>query len=218
MKKTIGMILLSAALATAALATGAAAQTAPAPGTPAPQARPEASTPAAAGGNKVLMDEWAGRRREVRDKVLSRLREQGRVPRDGTVEFEARVRPDPKDPAKLFVAVDAVRVTPFSPGKAPGKPEHVDGTAGTAAIDLALAPIELPSGVELRNLDVPVAVAFKESVTIREGNVDESPAFAPAPAPAPGLTGGGAAGDEADQGFLGRLKAWWHKMVNAVGL
>jgi hypothetical protein len=181
MKKTIGMILLSAALA-----TGAAAQTAPAPGTASPQARPEASPPAAAGGNKVLMDEWAARRREVRDKVLSRLREQGRVPRDGTVEFEARFRPDPKDPAKLFVAVDAVRVTPFPPGKAPGKPEHVDGTAGTAAIDLALAPIEVPSGVELRTLDVPVAVAFKESVTIREGSVDESPAFAPPRRPLPG--------------------------------
>ncbi|MFZ5812714.1 MAG: hypothetical protein ACOY4F_11770 [Thermodesulfobacteriota bacterium] len=215
MKKLIGMMLLSAALA-----TGAAAQTAPAPGPAAPQARPEASPPAAAGGNKALMDEWATRRREVRDKVLSRLREQGRVPRDGTVEFEARFRPDPKDPAKLFVAVDAVRVTPFPPGKAPGKPEHVDGKAGTQAIDLALAPIEVPSRVELRNLDVPIAVAFKESVTIREGSVDESPAFAPAPAPAPGLTGGGAdaAGDGADQGVWARLRAWWHKMVNAIGL
>lgn len=174
-------------------------------------------TPGAVGGNAPLMDEWAARRRQVRDKVLTRLQEQGKVPRDGTIEFEARFRPDPKDPAKLFVAVDAVRVTPHGPGKAPGRPEHVDGKAGTEAIDLALAPIEMPGRVELRTLDVPVAVSFKEAVTIREGRVDEAPAFAPAPSS--GLTGGGAdvGGDGAVAGFFGQVKGFWRKIVGFFG-
>jgi hypothetical protein len=94
MKKSYAILVLAVCLG--ATAQAQTSPPAPASEAAAPQARPATSPPAAAGGNKALMDEWAARRRQVRDKVLDRLREQGKVPRDGTVEFEARFRPDPR--------------------------------------------------------------------------------------------------------------------------
>lgn len=231
MKKILSTLAVPAVLALAAMPAVGAAQTGPGAGQPAPvvQAAPaapgaqtaqtgQAGQGAVVGGNKALMDEWAARRRQVRDKVLERLMEQGKVPRDGTVEFEARFKPDPKDPSRLFVAVDAVRVTPFTPSKAPGRPEHVQGAAGTQAIDLALAPMPVPGRTELATLDIPMAAPFRETMTIREGRVEEAPAFAPPPAPA-GLQGGGAAsGAAGDGGVWGGVQRVWKRIVDFFGL
>jgi hypothetical protein len=210
MKKTLSALALAACVAAL---TPAAAQTTGA-GQAAQAGQPGQGT--VVGGNKALMEEWAARRRQIRDKVLERLVEKGKVPRDGTIEFEARFKPDPKDPSRLFVAVDAVRVTPFAPAAPSGRPEQVAGAAGTQAIDLALAPMPVPGRVEYASLDIPMAAPFKETVTIREGKVEEAPAFAPAP---PGLTGGGAAQatQETDQGFMGAVKAFWRRIVDFFG-
>jgi hypothetical protein len=211
MKKTLSALTLAAALAAA---VPAPAQSGPGSG----QAVPSGQG-AAVGGNKVLMDEWAARRRQIRDTVLERLKQQGKVPRDGAIEFEARFKPDPKDPAKLFVAVDAVRITPYAPGTPPGRPEHVSGPAGTQAIDLALAPMAVPGRTENLSLDIPMAAAFKETVTLRDGRVEEAPAFAPAPAPA-SMPGGGAAQGAApggDAGAWGAVKAFWKRIVDFFG-
>lgn len=211
MKKTLFALTLAASLAAT---LPAAAQDAPAAapaGSAGKAAQPGQGT--AVGGNKALMDEWAARRRQIRDTVLERLKEQGKVPRDGAIEFEARFKPDPKDPARLFVAVDAVRVTPFSPTSPPGRPQQVTGAAGTQAIDLALAPMPIPGRVEYASLDIPMAAPFKETVVIREGKVEETPAFAPPPAPT-GLTGGGVA---ADEGVLGWVKTMWKRIVDFFG-
>ncbi len=222
MKKILSVLAVSALLG---LPVPASAQTGPGggqpanPGQPAPAVQPgQPGQGAVVGGNKALMDEWAASRRQVRDKVLERLKEQGKVPRDGTIEFEARFKPDPKDPSRLFVAVDAVRVTPFAPSKAPGKPEHVQGAAGTQAIDLALAPMAVPGRTELATLNIPMAAPFKETVTIREGRVEETPAFAPPPAPAR-IQGGGAAGDSGtDGGVWGEVQRIWKRIVGFFGL
>lgn len=231
MKKIVSILAVSAVLG---LPVPAAAQTGAGGGQPTPaaqparQAQPPQPAPAAqtgqavqagqgapVGGNKALMDEWAARRRQVRDKVLERLIEQGKIPRDGAVEFEARFRPDPKDPSKLFVAVDAVRVTPFAPGSPPGRPEHVQGAAGTQAVDLALAPMPVPRRSELVSLDIPMAAPFKETVIIREGRVEEAPAFAPAPPP-PAMTGGGA-GPDRNGGVWEEVQRVWKRIVGFFG-
>jgi len=222
MKKILSTLAVSAALAVSGVAAVGAAQTGPGAGPPAQVVQAAPAAPAGqgavVGGNKALMDEWAARRRQVRDKVLERLMEQGKVPRDGTVEFEARFKPDPRDPSKLFVAVDAVRVTPFAPSKAPGRPEHVQGAAGTQAIDLALAPMPVPGRTELATLDIPMAAPFKETMTIREGRVEEAPAFAPPPAPAGLQGGGGASGAAEDGGVWAGVQRVWKRIVDFFGL
>jgi len=214
MKKTLSALTLAACVAAV---TPTAAQTGPTSGQAVPAAPAgQSGQGTVVGGNKALMEEYAARRRQIRDKVLERLVEKGKVPRDGTIEFEARFKPDPKDPSRLFVAVDAVRVTPFAPSAPSGRPEQVTGAAGTQAIDLALAPMPVPGRVEYASLDIPMAAPFKETVTIREGKVEEAPAFAPTP---PGLTGGGAAPAKqaTDQGFMGAVKAFWRRIVDFFG-
>lgn len=59
--------------------------------------------PKAAGGNKALMEDWVRKKRALRDQVVEDLRRKGMLPKDGTVSFEALVKPDPKNPGKVQV-------------------------------------------------------------------------------------------------------------------
>ena len=59
--------------------------------------------PKATGGNKALMEDWVRKKRALRDQVVEDLKRKGMLPKDGTVSFEALVRPDPKNPGKVQV-------------------------------------------------------------------------------------------------------------------
>lgn len=59
--------------------------------------------PKAKGGNKALMDDWVRKKRALRDQVVDDLRAKGLLPMDGTVSFEALVKPDPRNPGKVQV-------------------------------------------------------------------------------------------------------------------
>ena len=69
-----------------------------------------ATSPAQAQGNKVLMDEWVRNKQQARDEVLKELKRQGALPRNGTVTFEATVKPDPKRQGAPKVRIDSVVV------------------------------------------------------------------------------------------------------------
>jgi len=61
------------------------------------------SPPKPTGGNKALMADWVKKKRALRDQALKHVRHGRPLPRNGTVSFEAAVKPDPKKPGKVKV-------------------------------------------------------------------------------------------------------------------
>lgn len=67
---------------------------------------------AAAAGQKELMEAWSAQKRAVTNKVYEQMRQEGKLPRDGTVEFKAHTRPDPQKPGQVVIEVDEVQILP----------------------------------------------------------------------------------------------------------
>lgn len=57
----------------------------------------------AKGGNKALMEDWVRKKQALRDQVVGDLRKKGLLPRDGSVSFQALVKPDPNNPGRIQV-------------------------------------------------------------------------------------------------------------------
>jgi len=101
------ILLAAGALALVAVLTQAGAATAQTSGTarvPLPPAK-------AQGGNKALMEDWVRKKQALRDQVYEDLRRKGLIPKDGTVTFDARVKPDPKNPGKVTVKIESMTIT-----------------------------------------------------------------------------------------------------------
>lgn len=96
--------------------------------------------PAQAQGNKALMEEWTRQKRQAREEVYQELKRQGAVPRNGTITFEATVKPDPRKPGQSMVRIDSVVVNegasdrkapptdPVFGPRDPGGPRHDSGS------------------------------------------------------------------------------------------
>lgn len=112
------------------------------------------------GGNRVLMDEWVKKKSAVQSKVVEELRSQGKLPKDGEVMFEARVKPDPADPSRLRMKIDKLFVSP-SPVD-PARPQ----SEWKAPLELdSVAPIDVTelfdSGVLVRPYDGGLGSSFR---------------------------------------------------------
>lgn len=110
------ILLAAGALALAAVLTqagGATAQTSGTARVPLPPAK-------AQGGNKALMEDWVRKKQALRDQVYEDLRRKGLIPKDGTVTFDARVKPDPKNPGKVTVQIESMTITERPKGQTQG--------------------------------------------------------------------------------------------------
>ena len=85
------------------------------------------AAPVLAQGNKVLMEEWARTKQQAKDEVYKELKRQGAVPKNGTITFEATVKPDPKSPGQSKVHIDSVVVNESAPGKKPAASDPIFG-------------------------------------------------------------------------------------------
>jgi hypothetical protein len=134
------------------------------------------------GGNAVLMEAWKARQQELSQKIAQRLFEEGRIPRDGTVRYTARVKPDATAAGGLELRVDSLSVAPAGPGNG----VRVEGQAAKQAMDAALAPRDPDIAVRLQNLDVPVGTEVSGTLVIKDGKPIAEPPVEPAPeTPAP---------------------------------
>lgn len=142
-------------------------------------------------GQKELMQAWEARKRSVTDQVYEQLRREGRLPRDGTVEFKAFTRPDPDTPGQVRVEVDEVRITSSPEGLDPSGFESVDpagsgkGTAaatrsGTAQNKRVMIPpvrmetidwqpMDVSSYISCESLDIPVGQELQGRFEVRKG-------------------------------------------------
>jgi len=134
------------------------------------------------------MDAWKARQQELSRKIAKQLFQEGRIPRNGTVRYTARVKADAAAPGGLELRVDSLTVAPSGPGAG----VRIEGPAASQAMDKALAPREPDISVRLEGLDVPVGTEVKGALTIKDGQPVEEPlppshAQPPAPAPPPSM-------------------------------
>jgi len=61
---------------------------------------------------KELMDEWSKHKRQITERIVTKLRQEGKLPQYGTVEFTARVKPLPS--GDLDIVIDHLKVYPKS--------------------------------------------------------------------------------------------------------
>jgi|GEM_PF-1875373 len=64
---------------------------------------------------KELMDEWSKHKRQITERIVTKLRQEGKLPQYGTIEFAARVKPLPS--GDLDIVIDHLKVYPKSPDK-----------------------------------------------------------------------------------------------------
>jgi hypothetical protein len=83
--------------------------------------------PAQAQGNKALMEDWARKKQQTKDEVYKELKRQGAVPHNGTITFEATVKPDPRKPDSSKVRIDSVVVKETPVGQKPQASDPVFG-------------------------------------------------------------------------------------------
>lgn len=109
------ILLAAGALALAAVLTQAGAATAQTSGS-----KGAVPVPKVQGGNKALMEDWVRKKQALRDQVYEDLRRKGLIPRDGFVTFDARVKPDPKNPGKVTVKIESMTITERPKGQTQG--------------------------------------------------------------------------------------------------
>lgn len=119
----------------------------------------------AKGGNKALMEAWAARKREVRQKVLDMLDASGKLPQNGSVSFEAVLRPDPANANALEIVIESVTVSP-----APAK-QGAGEAPRTESIDAAMTPVDITGIVESRPLPAPVSGKVEDNIVITGGKI-----------------------------------------------
>lgn len=145
--------------------------------------------------NTDLMQQHAHRKRLARDIILENLRSKGLLPANGVVEFSARSVPDPKDPSRLQIQIDSLRILPLPDAPRPGSAAESGG--GAQSVVAPVQPAALTRIIEYMELDIPVQqepeVRWQHSIRIRAGalqdelpgNAEGAPASPPAGTPEP---------------------------------
>lgn len=130
-------------------------------------------------GQEELMQAWSAKKQAVTNKVYKQLREEGKLPRDGTVEFEAHTQPDPKQPGSVLIKVDEVRISP-SPadskqGDTPPPTRDSDSTnkrftiTTIKPVTLHLNNLDSSQFITYENLDIPVHNNLVGRFEVRRG-------------------------------------------------
>lgn len=131
-------------------------------------------------GQQELLDAWASKKQAVTEKVYERLRQEGKLPRDGSVEFKAHTRPDPDNPGSVLVEVDEVRLSPAADtsqngGDAASKSEDTVGddlrvrVTRITPVTLELRNTDSGEFVSYQELDIPTEQSFSGRFEIRKG-------------------------------------------------
>lgn len=117
-------------------------------------------------GQKELLEAWSARKQAVTNEVYERLREEGKLPRDGAVQFKAHTKPDPEAPGKVILEVEEVLVLP-RPEKGEASAGAVETRGHSGNKKSMLTPIT-PVILEWESMDVPGYITY-ESLDIPVG-------------------------------------------------
>ncbi len=167
----------------------------------------QANTP---GGNRALMEEWKSKQNIVKQEIYEKLKQEGQLPKSGIIEFEARVKADPRDKDKVQIQINDVRVIDQDQ-RGPGRQVRVRANPAGNEPYVSKQSMRVP-GVEYRDIEMKGGVVIQDRVEFR--NIDmpggglssrEPVQNIPAPESAP-LAVQPPAAPEPEQ------KSWWKKL------
>jgi hypothetical protein len=128
-------------------------------------------------GNRALMEEWQSRQNAVKQELYNKLKKEGRLPRNGRVEFEARVKTDPKNKKKVQLEIDNIRIIDESQGKSGSVEVPARGKGSGKEADAVGSTLRMP-GVELRNIELKGGEFLRDHIEIRDIEIPGGPAIA----------------------------------------
>lgn len=137
-------------------------------------------------GQQELMDAWAKKKQAVTNEVYERLRQEKKLPENGTVEFKAHTRPDPDKPGSLLIEVDEVQLSPApgskkesDHGKQEGGQEDPEDPRFTKTsitpVTLELQTLDSSEFITYEELDIPTASELKGRFEVRKGIIMPAP-------------------------------------------
>ena len=118
------------------------------------------------GGNKVLMEQKSAQRALVQQKVFEALRKSNQIPRQGMVEYEARVKQDPQNKDNFVIVLDKVKVIE-NPADGQNSRQEIQGKNPSSLSDLMFKPIDGSDSVEKRNIDLGNAEVVNDRIEIQ---------------------------------------------------
>lgn len=126
----------------------------------------------AVGGNRALMEEWNQKKSLVKQQIYDKLKREGKLPKNGRIEFEARIKPDPRNKDKVDIEVDKLRVIDSSKEASAQSTSKGTSTgyASTSKKDHgteAYQPIHIPQ-VEMRNIEFTSSAVIHDFVELRD--------------------------------------------------
>ncbi len=145
-------------------------------------------------GSKQLLSEWAQRKEQIVQKVLEKLKREGKLPENGTIRFTARVKPADSD--SVDVQFESLEIVP-SPGKSSRKQEK-----NKKEMDEVFRPRS------------PGSVYTEGEIKITAGKVKDKHVQI-----VQGLTGGGKTEDFDNHGSVEKEQSestspsWWHRFL-----
>ena len=122
----------------------------------------------APGGNRALMEVWNDRKTAVKEEIYDKLKREGKLPKDGRIEFEARIKADPNNKNKVDIQVDKLRIVHRSQNHS----AKSNTTGGSSAEDGDFTasyqqPIFFPQ-VEMRSIEFTGSEVIQDFVELRE--------------------------------------------------
>lgn len=167
----------------------------------------QANTP---GGNRALMEEWKSKQNIVKQEIYEKLKREGKLPKSGFIEFEARVKADPKDKDKVQIQINEIRVMDQEQRGSAGQVRVRANPAGNEPY-ISKHSMKVPN-VEYRDIEMKGGVVIKDRVEFRNidmpgGGISSREAVQNIPAPEnPPLSAQPPPAPEPEQ------KSWWKKM------
>lgn len=120
------------------------------------------------GGNRALMEVWNDRKTAVKEEIYDKLKREGKLPKDGRIEFEARIKADPNNKNKVDIQVDKLRIVHRSQNHS----TKSKTTGGSSAEDGDFTasyqqPMFFPQ-VEMRSIEFTGSEVIQDFVELQE--------------------------------------------------
>lgn len=119
------------------------------------------------GSNRELMKEWNSNKMLVNQKIYEKLKEEGRLPKDGAIRYEAHIKADPHRKGKVQIRVDNIQVMERV-GEASGKESCPDpGDRKKVKASTLRRSVSIPE-VEMRDIPLSGSVVIMDYVELRD--------------------------------------------------
>ncbi len=119
------------------------------------------------------MEEWNARKSMVIKRIYEELKKEGKLPRNGKVIFDARIKPDPKNKDKAHISVDKLQII-----ERKSSSEGQTGTESSSSENINRKTINcqvnIPD-VEMGSIDFSGSMVIRDYIDLQEIDLPGGP-------------------------------------------